>query len=633
MPETRASKQVSVLSRVSSVLLQANNLVIEVSSIIFSDSITLEALHSFADKTRSLYSHVSESLSDLREFCDDENQTRYTSQLLQVQASLASLITTITSRILSSSKQSQDSSVNDQVLETLKQLIQSSRMPLSEPSVFKGDPLEYSSWKNEINAFVDRDSVSAPEKIHCLKKYTSDSARECIDGHLSVFTNESYLAARKVLDTRFGDRFVITFAFREKLEKWPKIANNDCTGLQKFSDFLKQIQSHLTVLNTQDVLDDAKENYVMLKKLPQWIVSKWADRIAEFQERNNDSFPPFADFVTFLSAQAKRCNNPVIVQLSSSSKPFSSTQEHKPSSTSVSNCISLSTLISSTESCLCCGGSHSLQKCYKFAKLSYDNRVAFIREHRLCFGCFTSGHQSRECKNRMKCDVCKRFHSTLLHKSAVQSINESYSTPVVSNVLSSIESNVEMTCSVVPVWLSHASKSSRKKLVYALLDSQSNSSFILDQSLDTFNVSSLDVNLSVSTMTGVHQQVSSRKCSGFKVQGYNSSEVIDLPVVYSRPVIPLDRSHIPRQDTFAHFAHLKETSSKLSYFPDIEIGLLIGFNCSQASIPLKVVLGSNSAQPYAVQTPLGWTIIGSTSNSSSYSSVQDCSLNSQPTVI
>ena len=105
MPETRASKQVSVLSRVSSVLLQANNLVIEVSSIIFSDSITLEALHSFADKTRSLYSHVSESLSDLREFCDDENQTRYTSQLLQVQASLASLITTITSRILSSSKQ------------------------------------------------------------------------------------------------------------------------------------------------------------------------------------------------------------------------------------------------------------------------------------------------------------------------------------------------------------------------------------------------------------------------------------------------------------------------------------------------------------------------------------------------
>ena len=137
MPETRAGKQVFVFSRVSSVMLEANCLAIEVSSAIFSDSITLEALHSFADKTRSLYSHVSESLSDLREFCDDENQTQYTSQWLQVQASLASLITTITFRILSLSKQSQNSSVNDQVLETLKQLIQSSRMPLSEPLCLK----------------------------------------------------------------------------------------------------------------------------------------------------------------------------------------------------------------------------------------------------------------------------------------------------------------------------------------------------------------------------------------------------------------------------------------------------------------------------------------------------------------
>ena len=67
-----------------------------------------------------------------------------------------------------------------------------------------------------------------------------------------------------MLDTRFGDRFVVTFAYREKLEKWPRIASNDCIGLQRFSDFLKQVQSNLTVFNTQDVLDDAKENYQIL---------------------------------------------------------------------------------------------------------------------------------------------------------------------------------------------------------------------------------------------------------------------------------------------------------------------------------------------------------------------------------
>ena len=69
----------------------------------------------------------------------------------------------------------------------------------------------------------------------------------------------------------------------------------------------------------------------MLKILPQW-----SERIAEYQETNNDNFPPFADFVTFISAQAKRVNNPVIAKLSSSSKSsLSSTQGHKPSSSCV----------------------------------------------------------------------------------------------------------------------------------------------------------------------------------------------------------------------------------------------------------------------------------------------------------
>ena len=146
--------------------------------------------------------------------------------------------------------------------------------------------------------------------------------------------------------------------------------------------------------------------------------------------------------------------------------------------------------------------------------------------------------------------------------------------------------------------------------MYALLDSQSDSSFILEKTLDSFNVSSLDVDLSVSTMTGINQQVSSRKCSGFKVQGYNMSQIIDLPPVFSRPDIPIDRSHIPKPDSFVHQPHLKDIGSRLSYFPDIEISLLIGYSCSKASVPLQVVVGRNISQPYAFLTPLGWTIIG-----------------------
>ena len=121
------------------------------------------------------------------------------------------------------------------------------------------------------------------------------------------------------------------------------------------------------------------------------------------------------------------------------------------SSSSVLQSISLSTSTTFVKSCLCCGGSHSLQKCDKFIGFSYVDRVAFIKANRLCFGCFFSGHISKDFRRRMKCEVCQKFHPTLLHRfDDVYSSNESLP-QVVSNALSSTSSNVEKTCSVVPV--------------------------------------------------------------------------------------------------------------------------------------------------------------------------------------
>ena len=616
MAETRARKQKSVVSQVESIIPKANDLIMNVSGGLIDPTISSESLQGFASETRILYSGVSETLSELKEFCDQDEIDKFQSQLLQVQATLASVSTQVMSTVMSRSQSSQSDSLNSQIVETLKNLVQTSRMPLSEPSVFKGDPLEYAVWQSELASFIDRDGVEPAEKIHCLKKYTSGPARECIEGFLSVFSNDSYRAARKMLDTRFGDKFVVTFAFREKLEKWPKIANNDCKALQKFSDFLKQIQSNLTALNTHDVLNDAKENYKMLKVLPQWIVNKWADKIAEHQERYNDRFPPFENFVTFISAQAKRVNNPIIAQLSSRS--VSSNQGNKSSSSGVPRTVSHSVSTSSSRSCLCCGGSHSLQKCDKFTGLTYDEKVAFVKDNRLCFGCFYLGHRSRDCRRRMKCEICERSHPTLLHNPAnVQPNDESPSEQVVSNAVSSANSNFEKSSMVVPVWLTHSSAPNRSRLVYALLDSQSDSSFILDQTLDSFSVNSVNVNLTVSTMVGSNQPVSSRKTSGFQIRGHNLSESIALPPLYSRPEIPHIRKHIPSKEFCSKFEHLRSVAENLKSFENVEVGLLIGFDCSRASRPLEVILGKDPLLPYAVRTPLGWTVVGSSGKSDS----------------
>ena len=163
MAETRARKQKSVVSQVESIIPKANDLIMHVSGGLIDPTISSENLQGFASETRILYSGVSETLSELKEFCDQDEIDKFQSQLLQVQATLASVSTQVMSTVMSRSQSSQSDSLNSQIVETLKNLVQTSRMPLSEPSVFKGDPLEYAVWQSELASFIDRDGVEPAE--------------------------------------------------------------------------------------------------------------------------------------------------------------------------------------------------------------------------------------------------------------------------------------------------------------------------------------------------------------------------------------------------------------------------------------------------------------------------------------
>ena len=112
-------------------------------------------------------------------------------------------------------------------------------------------------------------------------------------------------------------------------------------------------------------------------------------------------------------------------------------------------------------------------------------------------------------------------------------------------------------------------------------------------------------------MTGLNQNVKSRRCSGFEIRGHNLTEKVELPTLYSRSEIPHNRNHFPNASFCRQYPHLESISSKFKSFSNIEVGLLIGFNCSKALCPLEVVQGPTSSSPFAIRTPLGWSVIGS----------------------
>ena len=66
--------------------------------------------------------------------------------------------------------------------------------------------------------------------------------------------------------------------------------------------------------------------------------------------------------------------------------------------------------------CIYCKGSHYLNKCESFLKLSVSKCVQFVKTNYVCFNCLNPFHQRINCKSTVKCHKYKKSgHHTLLH--------------------------------------------------------------------------------------------------------------------------------------------------------------------------------------------------------------------------
>ena len=98
---------------------------------------------------------------------------------------------------------------------------------------------------------------------------------------------------------------------------------------------------------------------------------------------------------------------------------------------------------------------------------------------------------------------------------------------------------------IVPVWISHKSNPAKETLVYAILDNQSDSSFILNSTAEQLNLPSTEEHLLLSTILSENQLIKSRKINGLSVRGFNSCHKFDLPALFTRNIIPASKNQIP----------------------------------------------------------------------------------------
>ena len=634
------------VSKVNRFAIQVSRVVSKVSST------TIDQVNSLSDEISSEFETLKNLSSDVyglrdRNMSADVGKI-FSSVEMNVASQLSSLSSIASVKVREESNQPSavSSNSNADLVTALQSIVDNSRFPISEPSVFKGDPLEYAKWRSAFDSFVDRSGIKPAEKMHCLEKYTSGAAREAIEGFLTVYSDESYRNAKDLLKKRFGDRFVTTFAFRDKIESWQKISEKDSRGLLKFADFLEQAKSSLTSLETVDILDDPKENYKMLRVLPQFLVSKWAAKITDHREQH-DEYPKFEDFVKFVSRQAKILNDPLIAKLnqlsgshSSKSTSFSTNSEVTSGATAAPSGSGAAAAAEKPKvrSCsFCKSPDHYLDSCKDFSGKSFEDRRQFLFSNKFCLKCTRQGHMANRCRIRLKCSVCKKGHATSMHREA-QVISQStvvssgpkeaeVPTPApvpaaesksevstksteTAEVRSYFKSSGSRMCSmIVPVYVSSRSNPNHEVLVYAISDSQSDDCFISTRTLSDLNLKGTPTTISMSTLFEANSLISTSVIRNLSVRGFNEAASVKIPSAFSRDALPINSSHIPTRSLVEGIPYLAHLKDKFLPLQDIDVGLLIGFNIQESQDPLSII-NSQGGGPFAMKTVLGWSISG-----------------------
>ena len=268
------------------------------------------------------------------------------------------------------------------------------------------------------------------------------------------------------------------------------------------------------------------------------------------------------------------------------------------------------------KSCFFCNKPHYLDACPEFAKMTIAERKEFTSAKGLCYGCLQGGHLSKDCKERKRCSICKRQHPTPFHgdyrkrEEITCDKGDPNQMPNAAACFMNGQGKTQKNSLIVPVWSSHASNPRAKRLVYALLNDQSDTTFVTDTVLNHLGVSGSEKNLLLSTMHATDELIKSRKIGGLIVQDFRRQVTLQLPKAISREIIPAKRSHIPRPESALQWPHLEKIAAQIApYQNDAEIGILIGSDCPRAIMPREIIPGEDDS-PYALRSNLGWGNIG-----------------------
>ena len=483
-------------------------------------------------------------------------------------------------------------------------------------------PLNYWLFINNFEVNIAKRVPDAETRLAYLIQHCTGKAREAIKNCAIISgPDQGYRKAQEILFHRFGQKHIIAHAHITKIVEGPQIKNTDVTGLSDLAVEMQNCALTLVQMGYEADVNSSDNLVKVVKRLPVHLQSKWADRAGSLTLAGTE--PTFMDLAGFVEEKALLANTTYGQIVGStpdkerSSKPPT---KMRPSSSKGNTFVTQSEdgpQMNTAPIVICplWSGQHRLWKCELMKAKSPEERKSFVQQARLCDNCLGSGHMAMDCRSKMKCQVngCGWKHHTMLQ---VKRKSNSNSAPPNHPAVSSEETGASTISGAGETGTSAvsgagdagrcgATDSGKKNICLRIVP------VVVKGKGDVSLMAKLQIvgrpkEFSLTTVNGASDTRKGFELS-LSVRGLQMKEEVVLDKVWTVDTLCLPRGNPPTKEDTAKWPHLKGID-----FPRTQsdkVSVLIGSDVPEAHWVCDQRRGRR-AQPYAVCTPLGWTLMG-----------------------
>ena len=526
-------------------------------------------------------------------------------------------------------------------------------MPKREFLSFDGDPKRYPRFIKSFEINVERRVKEDDEKLSYLIQYCKGAAKDAIENCLMLPPEEGYKEAKEILRKNFGQKHTIVRAFIDKVVKGPQIRAWESEKLSQLARDMKSCalnSDHMHYKADINSMDTLKR---IVMRLPPHLQAKWAEESNKLIEAERE--PEFSHLANFVERRATVANTAfgklVGARPEADMKPkFKRRPGGDPPACATSLGIqsangvrspdgvslgqpALSPVAQSSSaslSCLFCNGKHSLERCFKFRDKTFAERKEFVSAKKLCANCLRVNHFARRCRMAKAClfSGCGQRHHSLLHPPppALEGVEG----PAICTTQESLPESggpqngssgagQEAQCAAVKSGRSRVSlqivpvrvrgrEGGPEIETYAFLDNGSDTTLCLSSLAESLGVSGRPVHFSLSSINAENILKSGYEVT-LNVSALDGDDPIVLDKVWTVDRLPISKQSVPSDEDVSQWPHLKGVK-----FPRLDgeekvVSILIGNDVPEAHWVYDERRGRRK-QPYAVRTPLGWTLLG-----------------------